>query len=285
MGIQKISQGNCRSYSMTFFTGIGDISVFLVEPSNVQAQFMQARLGELGVRRVRTFNEGGIALVSMREFPPDLVISAMYLKDMTGAELVEKIRSDETRNDVAFILVSSETNHRYLDPVRQAGASAILPKPFETRQLKTALSATLDYLNPGSNQVMVENVDIEGLRVLLVDDSRTARAFIRHVLENLGITNITEAENGRKAADIIQTHYFDLVVTDYNMPEMDGKELVEFIRGESWQSSLPVLMVSSERDENRLAAVEQAGVSAVCDKPFEPALVKSLLEKMLAVNG
>ena len=269
---------------MTFFTGIGDISVFLVEPSNVQAQFMQARLGEVGVRRIRAFNEGGTALASMREFPPDLVISAMYLKDMTGAELVEKIRSDETRNDVAFILVSSETNHRYLDPVRQAGASAILPKPFEMRQLKTALSATLDYLNPGSNQVMVENLDIEGLRVLLVDDSRTARAFIRHVLENLGIANITEAENGRQAADIIQAQYFDLVVTDYNMPEMDGKELVEFIRGESWQSSLPVLMVSSERDENRLAAVEQAGVSAVCDKPFEPALVKSLLEKMLAAN-
>lgn len=269
---------------MTFFNGIGDISVFLVEPSNVQAQFMQARLAELGVRRIRAFHEGGVALATMREFPPDLVISAMYLKDMTGAELVEKIRSEEMRSDAAFILVSSETNHRYLDPVRQAGASAILPKPFETRQLKTALSATLDYLNPGNNQVMVENVDIEGLHVLLVDDSRTARAFIRHVLENLGINHIIEAENGRQAAEIIQAQYFDLVVTDYNMPEMDGKELVEFIRGKSWQSSVPVLMVSSERDQNRLAAVEQAGVSAVCDKPFEPALVKSLLEKMLAAN-
>ena len=269
---------------MTFFTGIGDISVFLVEPSNVQSQFMQSRLGELGVQQIKAFHDGTTALAAMRESPPELVISAMYLKDMTGAQLVEKIRSDEVRNDLAFILVSSETNHRYLDPVRQAGASAILPKPFDTRQLKTALSATLDYLNPGNNQVMVENVDIEGLRVLLVDDSRTARAFIRHVLENLGISHITEAENGRLAAEIIQAQYFDLVVTDYNMPEMDGKELVEFIRGKSWQSSVPVLMVSSERDQNRLAAVEQAGVSAVCDKPFEPALVKRLLEKMLAGN-
>jgi two-component system, chemotaxis family, chemotaxis protein CheY len=269
---------------MTFFTGIGDISVFLVEPSNVQAQFIQARLGELGVQRIRIYHEGATALAAMPEFPPDLVISSMYLKDMTGAQLIEKIRADEVRNDVAFILVSSETNHRYLDPVRQAGASAILPKPFEMRQLKTALSATLDYLNPGNNQMMVENVDIEGLHVLLVDDSRTARSFIRHVLENLGISHIIEAENGRQAAEIIQAQYFDLVVTDYNMPEMDGKELVEFIRGKSWQSSVPVLMVSSERDQNRLAAVEQAGVSAVCDKPFEPALVKSLLEKMLAAR-
>lgn len=270
---------------MSFINGIGNISVFLVEPSKVQSQYIQARLAELGVERIRVFHEGATAFAAMPEFPPpDLIISAMYLKDMTGAQLIEDIRGDEIRKNVAFILVSSETNHRYLDPVRQAGASAILPKPFEMQQLKTALSATLDYLNPNNNWVTVENVDIEGLRVLLVDDSRTARAFIRQVLENLGISHITEAENGRVAAEIIQAQYFDLVVTDYNMPEMDGKELVEFIRGKSWQSSVPVLMVSSERDENRLAAVEQAGVSAVCDKPFEPALVKSLLEKMLAAN-
>lgn len=267
---------------MAFFTGISGISVFLVEPSNVQSMFMQARLGELGVQQIRTYKDGSAALLAMHESPPDLVISAMYLEDMTGAQLLEKIRSNEGRNDLAFILVSSETDHRYLDPVRQAGASAILPKPFEIQQLKTALSATLDYLNPGSNQVMVENVNIESLRVLLVDDSRTSRAFIRHVLENLGLSQITEAENGRQGAEIIQAEYFDLVITDYNMPEMDGRELVEFIRGKSWQSSVPVLMVSSERDQNRLAAVKQAGVSAVFDKPFEPALVKRLLEKMLS---
>jgi two-component system chemotaxis response regulator CheY len=65
------------------------------------------------------------------------------------------------------------------------------------------------------------------------------------------------------------------------MPEMDGKELVEQVRQNSQQASVPILMVSSEQDESRLAVVQQAGVSAVCDKPFEPKNIKQLIEKML----
>jgi two-component system chemotaxis response regulator CheY len=101
------------------------------------------------------------------------------------------------------------------------------------------------------------------------------------VLANLGIQHFTEAENGKQAVGIIDQHFFDLVVTDYNMPEMDGRELTEYIRTQSWQSTVPILMVSSESNQSRLAAVEQAGVSGVCDKPFESAMVKGLLQKML----
>jgi two-component system chemotaxis response regulator CheY len=73
----------------------------------------------------------------------------------------------------------------------------------------------------------------------------------------------------------------DLVVTDYNMPEMDGKALVDHIRQRSWQASVPILMVTSESDFGRLAAVEEAGVSGICDKPFDAATVRRLLGRML----
>ena len=72
-----------------------------------------------------------------------------------------------------------------------------------------------------------------------------------------------------------------LVVTDYNMPEMDGKALVDYIRTQSWQNSVPILMVTSEQDMGRLAAIEEAGVSGICDKPFEPEMVKGLLRRVL----
>ena len=74
----------------------------------------------------------------------------------------------------------------------------------------------------------------------------------------------------------------DLVITDYNMPEMDGRQLVEYIRQQSWQSTVPVLMVTSEHNQQRLAAVERAGVSAICDKPFEQESIKRLLAEALA---
>jgi two-component system chemotaxis response regulator CheY len=269
---------------MAFLTSIDELTIFVVEPSMVQSQFIDTTLKTIGVPFVRIFRDGSTLLKAMNENRPDVVISSMHLPDMTGGDLVGQMRAGEETSNIAFILVSSETSPHYLEPVRQSGSSALLGKPFTLEQMKKALATALDYLNPDGNLLNVTGeVDLESIKVLLVDDSRTARAFIRHVLENLGIQYFTEAENGKQAVEIIQEQYFDLVVTDYNMPEMDGRQLTEYIRTQSWQSSVPILMVSSERDEGRLAAVAQAGVSGVCDKPFEPALVRNLLEKML--NG
>ena len=90
------------------------------------------------------------------------------------------------------------------------------------------------------------------------------------------------ARDGVEAIGCIDSEYFDLVITDYVMPRADGRELVEHIRERSNQPTLPVVMVTTEGDAGRLAAVEQAGVSAILNKPFEPATVKSLIETTLA---
>ena len=157
---------------------ISELGVFLVEPSGVQAQFITRRLEELGVIRIKTFSDAKTALAEMRRQTPDLVISSLHLPDMTGAELVQAMRDDEQLREIAFILVSSETNPHYLEPVRQAGACAILPKPVETATLRTALLASLDYLQPNTLKLDVSGIDLESLRVLVVDDSRSARACI-----------------------------------------------------------------------------------------------------------
>lgn len=270
---------------MTFLTSIHDLRVFVIEPSAVQSQFIELHLQKIGVMSTTVFRDGSSALIAMQSNLPEVVISSMHLPDMTGGELVASMRESERTSGVAFILVSSETNPHYLEPVRQSGSSALLGKPFTIEQLKKALATTLDYLNPDMDKIEVDSeVDLETVKVLIVDDSRSARAFIRRVLENLGMQNFTEAENGKQAAGLIEQHYFDLVVTDYNMPEMDGQELTNYIRTKSWQSTVPILMVTSESNQSRLAAVEQAGVSGVCDKPFEPAIVKRLLEQMLRVD-
>jgi len=71
------------------------------------------------------------------------------------------------------------------------------------------------------------------------------------------------------------------VITDYNMPRMDGQELAHFIRNSSDQPSLPVIMLTSESNEHRLAMAREAGVSAITGKPFEPNTLKRLLEEVL----
>ena len=261
------------------YASFQDLDVLIVEPSTMQQRAVREALGKLGVTRVQVADSGAAALAAMRAASPALVVGAMYLSDMSGVELLAAMRSDEALAGVAFVLVSSETRAEILDPIRQSGASAILPKPFADADLVAALAATLDWLNP--HQRLDADVDLERLRVLLVDDSPNARKFMRRVLGNLGIENITEAGDGREAVEILAGSMFDLVITDYNMPEMDGLALLQHIRSESWQSSVPVLMVTSETNPERLAAVRAAGVSGICDKPFEPKVVKRVIEAAL----
>ena len=264
---------------MTAAGAFGSLVVFLVEPSATQAKFIAAQLQTVGISHVRTFGSGNEVLAAMRTAQPDLVISALYLPDMVGTDLIGAMRREPDLEQVAFILISSETRPQALEPVRQAGVCGILPKPFNDDQLRKVLATTLDFLSQDSG--LTAELDGENLRVLLVDDSVSARKFMRRVLENLGIEKFVEAENGREAVVILAETQVDLVVTDYNMPEMDGQELVAYIRKQSWQNSVPVLMVTSESDQGRLAAVQEAGVSGICDKPFEPAVIKRLLWNML----
>jgi len=264
--------------SITF----GDLSVALVEPSTTQQHIIVKHLKTLGVLNTTCYHDMASALAGINNSVPDLMISAMHLPDGTGTELAQALRKDARTAELLFMLVSSETAYRYLEPLKQAGVVAILPKPFQASDLRKALSTTLDFLLPEENQANVEAV--EEMKVLVVDDSLTARHHIRRVLNNMGIANVTEVANGREAIEQIKQRFFDLIVTDYNMPEIDGQQLTRYVREKSTQRSVPILMVTSISDETRLAQVQQSGVSAICDKPFEPSGIRNLVRKMLLVD-
>lgn len=260
-------------------TTLEKLSILLVEPSTAQQKIIKQYLTRLGNSNLNTVVNGSQALEAMGKQLPELVISAMHLDGMSGTELVLTMRMESRLRDIPFMLISSETHFRYLEPIRQAGVIAILPKPFTLEQLKTALDSTIQFIDPG--EIKIRHFHSEELVVLVVDDSFTARRHIARVLNNMGIENIIEAENGKVALEILNDRYFDLVVTDYNMPVMDGQEFVAEIRKHSHQASIPILMVSSETDQSRLAAVQQVGVSAICDKPFDSKVVKELLQRII----
>ncbi|MEJ2393464.1 MAG: response regulator, partial [Candidatus Thiodiazotropha sp.] len=130
-------------------------------------------------------------------------------------------------------------------------------------------------------QFNLEEIDAEILQVLIVDDSSMSRKHLRRLLEAVGIEKILEAHDGAEGAALINQHFFDLVISDYNMPQMNGQKLLDFIRQRSAQPGLPVLMVTSESNQNRLAAVQRSGVSAICDKPFTSETIYQLLQQTL----
>lgn len=258
-----------------------ELSILLVEPSKTQLKIITQHLSSEGVINLETATSGADAIEKLQQYQPDLIISSMYLPDMTATDLVQQIKSTNFLKNIPFMLISSETRFTALDPIRQAGVVAILPKPFNHKDLQRALRTTVDFVDP--EELALQHYEIEEVRVLVVDDSLMARKHIIRVLNNMGISQITEANDGKQGVEIFSQseEAFDLIVTDLNMPEMDGKQLIEYIRTEMNNSFIPILMVTSEENETRLSNIQQAGVSGICDKPFEPQTVKEMLFRVL----
>ncbi|MDO6513438.1 MULTISPECIES: response regulator [unclassified Neptuniibacter] len=259
---------------------LSSLYVTVIEPSKVQRQIITGHLNSFGIEQIEEFEEARPALNHMLSSPPDLVLSSMHLPDITGTELVTQMRGLNTLQDITFLLVSSETHYRYLEPIRQAGAIAILPKPFSREEMGVALRSTLDYITDFESES--DNDDYEALNVLIVDDSSLSRKYIQQMLKSLSIHSIQTAKDGSEALELInQGNLFDLIITDYNMPNIDGKELTEHIRTASEQPTVPILMMTSEQNESRLAAIQSAGVSALCSKPLSYDTVKHLIEQLV----
>jgi two-component system chemotaxis response regulator CheY len=117
-------------------------------------------------------------------------------------------------------------------------------------------------------------------RFLIVDDMSTMRKIVRTILNQLGYTNIEEAENGKEALAKLRAGNFDFVLLDWNMPEMDGYETLKQIRADEKLKHIPVIMVTAEaKKENVLAAI-QAGANNYVVKPFTPETLKEKIEKV-----
>ena len=251
----------------------------LVEPSAMQGKIIERSLREHGVGYVTHLTSGVEALAQLPVVQPDVIVSAMYLPEMTGTDLLYQLRDSDDFRDVLFMLISSETCMEQLEPLRQAGVVALLPKPFSPTNLQQALDNTINLLSPDSDHWDEE--ELAGIRALLVDDSRLARSYVRKALMNAGLTQFREAENGQEAVKLLEVEHFDLVVADYNMPEMDGYELLQYVRQQYHRRDLPVMMVTSESDSAKLAAFESAGVSALCDKPMEAQVLHQVLSNVV----
>jgi two-component system, chemotaxis family, chemotaxis protein CheY len=124
---------------------------------------------------------------------------------------------------------------------------------------------------------MDKNIDYR-MKVLIVDDFATMRKIVRNILKQIGFENITEAEDGNNALQILKHETIGLVVTDWNMPNMTGLDLLRNIRQDSKTANLPVLMVTAEGlKENVLEAVK-AGVNNYVVKPFTAEVLQEKIE-------
>ncbi|RME68700.1 MAG: response regulator [Nitrospirae bacterium] len=117
-------------------------------------------------------------------------------------------------------------------------------------------------------------------KILIVDDFGTMRKILRNVLQQLGFKNIEEAENGAQALEKLRADRFDLLITDWNMPEMDGLELLKNIRADANLKGLPVMMVTAEAEKDKVIEAIKAGVNNYIVKPFTAETMKQKLDQI-----
>ena len=123
------------------------------------------------------------------------------------------------------------------------------------------------------------------MKILVVDDFSTMRRIIKNLLKDLGFTNIQEADDGTTALPMLQQGDFDFVVTDWNMPGMQGIDLLRAIRADERLKHTPVLMVTAEAKKEQIIAAAQAGVNGYVIKPFTAATLKAKLTKIFERLG
>lgn len=120
----------------------------------------------------------------------------------------------------------------------------------------------------------------KNMKILIVDDFSTMRRIIKNLLRDLGFNNTLEAADGTTALPMLKTGDFDLLVTDWNMPGMQGIDLLKAVRGDRSIAGLPVLMVTAESKRDQIVEAAQAGVNGYIVKPFTAQTLKEKIDKI-----
>jgi len=122
------------------------------------------------------------------------------------------------------------------------------------------------------------------IKILVVDDAPMIRRIMKNLLREIGFTNIEEAEDGKVALQKLKSGKFDFVITDWNMPNLTGIELVQEMRKDPKLKNIPVMMVTAEAKKENIILALKSGVNNYIVKPFTPENVKSKIEAIFSAK-
>lgn len=120
----------------------------------------------------------------------------------------------------------------------------------------------------------------KNIKILVVDDFPTMRRIIRNLLKELGFVNVEEAEDGAAGLEKAKDGSFQFVISDWNMPNMDGLSMLQAIRADANIGKIPVLMVTAEAKKENIIAAAQAGANGYVVKPFTAATLDEKITKI-----
>jgi two-component system chemotaxis response regulator CheY len=137
-----------------------------------------------------------------------------------------------------------------------------------------------DKVSPNENGTEGTPMPDMKMKILVIDDFSTMRRIVKNVLKQIGFDNIEEAEDGAQAFAKLKNGGFGFVVSDWNMPNMDGLELLKAVRKDPVLKDLPILMVTAEAEKEKVITAIQAGVNNYVVKPFTAETFKEKMDRI-----
>ncbi|RYG75269.1 PAS domain S-box protein, partial [bacterium] len=229
--------------------------------------FKEAALGETGLQMAA-------------DQKPDLILLNLNLPDISGREILLKLRSQASTQEIPVIVVSADATQPQIRSILADGASAYLTKPYNVTELQAAIDSVLYYKNPSdvSKTVAAEPEAPRSLRVLVAEDNMINQQVVSHQLKKLGHQPFV-CKDGYEVLDAWQNEHFDLILMDCQMPGMDGYEATAEIRSrEVDDEHIPIIALTAnalpEDREKSLAS----GMDAHLSKPIKQAQLVEAIE-------
>lgn len=242
---------------------LGPREILFVDGGRTLLHVVRAALAGSGFRVVSA-HSAETALPLCRKHSFELVLTSVLLPGMSGLEMCRRLKEDNSERYLPVIILSSSDNPIDMETAFNCGADDYLLKSFTAEMLSSKVSEHLDVAERKRHN-----------KILVVDDSKLIRELLRHSFIKNGHCVLT-AENGAKALEIALEERPDVVVTDIEMPEMDGYALCECIREEPELRNTLVVIMSARGRASDIKRGERLGVSRYFVKPFD-------VEKMLLV--
>ncbi len=253
------------------------MKILILEESGLARRFIKDELVPSGyeIHEAATPDDALAILTTVADF--DLITLRVVMQGMDGFQFLEHLQTSEIRQQLkkfqnhkvpAMFVTSNDTDKDRLRGF-QVGAADFIQKPWPPGDLLRHV-----------NRALGCSTELAGMSVLVVDDSRTARNFIKNCLERLGV-QIHEADDGDKAVEFLSdpANEVDLVITDLNMKRMNGDTLTLKIRGELGYSDLPIIFLSGNDDKEKILSLFKMGATDYLKKPF---LQEELISRMRA---
>jgi two-component system chemotaxis response regulator CheY len=254
---------------------LSEAKIFVIDSSSFFIASLKKKLISHGAT-VENEPTAEKALMRILRFRPDLIITGIEVGTISGYDLCVILRLMPDYATIPIAIVSNDDakeKKSVADHALEAGADYIIHKNADwMATIQSILAKT--FLNETQSTRHSSKGTIE--TILVVDDSKVMRTVIKNILCGLGIS-VIEASNGKEAIKRLAEKRADLILTDWNMPEMTGIELIEHLKKEVPYKNIPIVMVTTEGGKKEITEAQVAGADYHISKPFTAEMLQTMI--------